>query len=77
MKLHPNAAMRTLHRELQRLNDGRPELMLALDDPRLPAGVAADQLAQLDAEIQEIGDMCRLLARHLEARAARRLRSAA
>jgi uncharacterized protein with von Willebrand factor type A (vWA) domain len=77
MRLHPSAAMRALRRELQRLSEGRPELILALGDPRLPAGVASAQLAQTDAEIEELAEVCRLLERHLAAKAARRLRSAA
>jgi hypothetical protein len=52
--LHPNAALRALTRELTRLNEGRPELLLAIEDPRLPRGVADLQLAQTDTEIEQL-----------------------
>lgn len=54
MKLHPNAALRTLRKEMVRLNDARLELIQALDDPRLPLGVAAQQVIQCDREISEL-----------------------
>ncbi len=54
MILHPNAALRVLRRELLRLNDGRPELLLAAEDPRIPAGVALQQLTQTDIEIGQV-----------------------
>jgi hypothetical protein len=54
MMLHPNAALRVLRREMVRLNDARLELIEALDDPRLPLGVAAQQVSQCDREISEL-----------------------
>jgi hypothetical protein len=54
MTLHPNAALRVLRREMVRLNDGRLELIEAMTDPRIPAGVAVQQVQQCDREIDEL-----------------------
>lgn len=54
MILHPHAALRVLRREMVRLNDARLELIEAMDDPRIPAGLAVQQVQQCDREIAEI-----------------------
>lgn len=54
MMLHPNAALRVIRKEMVRLNDARLELVEAINDPRLPLGVAAQQVAQCDREISEL-----------------------
>lgn len=68
MILHPNAAIRLMIQELARLNDGRPELILALEDPRIPAGVAAQQLIQIECEIAELVQAIHTVEADLEAR---------
>jgi len=57
----PNAAVRLLKAEQDRLMEGRAELIAAADDPRIPAGVILDQLAQTDREWAEIQDALDLL----------------
>lgn len=59
--LHPNAALRVLRREMVRLNDSRLELIEAMNDPRIPSGLAEGQAMQCDAEMKEIACACRLL----------------
>ena len=54
MRLHFNASVRTLRKQLEWLNDARGELVESRADPRLPRGVAEQQIAQCDNEIDEI-----------------------
>jgi hypothetical protein len=56
MKLHPNAAVRVIRNEIERLTVARVELVLSLNDPRIPRGVMADQMAQCDREMEELFD---------------------
>jgi hypothetical protein len=68
--LHPNAALRVLRRETVRLNEARLELIEAVDDPRIPAGVARQQIAQCDREIDELIEAHKYLADMYDARRA-------
>jgi hypothetical protein len=69
-ELHSNAAQRALRREMVRLNDARLELIGAIDDPRLPAGLAIDQIRQCDREIAQMVEAHDLLEAHYGALAA-------
>lgn len=53
-QMHPNAAVRALQREIDRLHASRPELVLATTDRRIPTGVATQQLWQIDHEIGQL-----------------------
>lgn len=64
MKLHPNAAVRVLRHECERMEETRAELCEAIDDPRIPPGVIADQIIQVDRELEELFEALRLLAEH-------------
>lgn len=56
VKLHPNAAVRVIRNEIERLTSARVELAIATNDPRIPTGVIADQITQCDREIEELFD---------------------
>lgn len=68
-RLHPDASLRVLRKELLRLNDGRPELLEAMSDPRVPASVAREQLNQIDTEMHEILEAIAVLEEHWASKA--------
>lgn len=64
MRLHSHAAVRVLRNEYERMSEVRAELAEAIDDPRVPAGVMAEELRQCDRELEELATAMRLLSAH-------------
>lgn len=68
MRLHQNAAQRVLRREMTELTIARKVLLESKDDPRIPAGVVSEQVAQIDRESAELAEALAMLERQADLR---------
>lgn len=69
MRLHPDAAIRVLRKEIAYLKEGAEAYAEHLGDKRLPPGFVVSQLAQIDREHMQLLEAMNMLEAAWEASA--------